>query len=54
MEVNPEKCYLCFGCASVCPVEAIFASERAVVIDQEKCTKCGNCLKVCPVGAISE
>ncbi|MCK5342802.1 MAG: 4Fe-4S binding protein [Candidatus Heimdallarchaeota archaeon] len=54
MEIQPEKCYVCFGCATVCPADAVPATERGVVIDQIKCTKCGNCLKVCPMGAILE
>ena len=37
----------------VCPVDAISAGEKSVVIDEAKCIGCGLCVARCPVGALS-
>jgi len=51
MRVNSDLCVRCGACASVCPVDAIEATDGAVVAN-ERCTECGLCKQVCPMGAI--
>jgi Fe-S-cluster-containing hydrogenase component 2 len=52
--INDDMCELCFGCAAICPVEAIDVDVHQAKIDQEKCTECKYCITACPLGAISE
>lgn len=52
MKVDPSLCIRCGACVSVCPFDAIDATDGYVRAN-EKCTECGLCEKVCPVGAIS-
>ena len=53
IRINPDKCYLCGTCVSVCPVDAIEMFEKYLKIDAEKCTACEKCVKICPVRALS-
>ncbi|MHA1409578.1 MAG: 4Fe-4S binding protein [Candidatus Odinarchaeia archaeon] len=53
MKIDKEKCGVCFGCAAVCPFDALRATESEIIIDNDKCTNCGICKKICPVGAIT-
>ncbi|MEM3518996.1 MAG: 4Fe-4S binding protein [Candidatus Hadarchaeales archaeon] len=51
MKVNGQLCLRCGACVSVCPVDAIEATDGSVWAT-EKCTECGLCARICPVGAI--
>lgn len=51
MKVDGNLCLRCGGCVSVCPFDAIEATDGKVY-PNERCTECGICKKVCPVGAI--
>ncbi|AEC51616.1 putative ferredoxin [Pyrococcus sp. NA2] len=50
--VNEDKCYLCGGCAGVCPTLAIHVSSSWEFFE-DKCISCMICIKACPVGALS-
>jgi len=50
--VNEDKCYLCGGCAGVCPALAIRVSSSWQFFE-DKCISCMICIKACPVGALS-
>ncbi|AFK21853.1 DUF362 domain-containing protein [Pyrococcus sp. ST04] len=50
--VNEDKCYLCGGCAGVCPTLAIEVSSSWHFIE-DKCISCMICIKACPVGALT-
>jgi len=45
-------CALCETCVETCPVSAISAVEREIVIDTAKCIGCGHCATRCPEGVI--
>lgn len=47
-----EKCIDSRECIEVCPVDAIQAAERGVLIDREKCIGCEACSQVCPGQAL--
>ncbi|MFX0096739.1 MAG: 4Fe-4S binding protein [Candidatus Hodarchaeota archaeon] len=51
MKIDREKCGVCFGCACVCPRDALAATHYEIHVN-EKCNNCGICEKICPVGAI--
>ena len=51
--VNEDKCYLCGGCAGVCPTLAIEVSSSGWKFYQEKCISCRICVNACPVGALT-
>ena len=53
IDINNARCGVCFGCASVCPPDAIRYTLNRGLIVEDTCTNCLNCLKVCPVSAIS-
>ena len=52
--INHERCILCRGCSSVCPVGAIEVGENQMKTYPKKCIDCGLCVKKCPVKAISQ
>ncbi|MHA1238976.1 MAG: 4Fe-4S binding protein [Candidatus Odinarchaeia archaeon] len=52
MNIDEEKCGVCFGCACVCPRDALRATECKIIVDLNKCNNCGICKKICPVEAI--
>ncbi|MHA2059840.1 MAG: 4Fe-4S binding protein [Candidatus Ranarchaeia archaeon] len=52
--INDDVCELCFGCAAICPVDAIEVDVHQAKINQDLCTNCKLCIKACPLGAISE
>ena len=47
-----EKCLESYECNEVCPVDAIQAAERGVLIDRDKCIRCDACSQVCPGNAL--
>jgi len=51
MRVNGNLCVRCGGCVSVCPLDAIEATDGQVAAN-ERCNDCGLCAKICPMGAI--
>ena len=51
--VNEDKCYLCGGCAGVCPTLAIEVHSTGWEFFQDKCISCRICINACPVGALS-
>ncbi|MEM3184832.1 MAG: 4Fe-4S binding protein [Candidatus Hadarchaeales archaeon] len=52
MRVNGNLCMRCGACVSVCPLDAIEATDGQVMAS-DRCNDCGLCVKVCPVGAIT-
>ena len=50
--VDEDKCYLCGGCAGVCPSLAIKVSSSKWEFFQDKCISCRICVTACPVGAL--
>jgi ferredoxin len=44
-------CVRCGACASVCPFDAIEATDGSVMAN-DRCTDCGLCERLCPMGAI--
>ncbi|MHA1918051.1 MAG: 4Fe-4S binding protein [Candidatus Ranarchaeia archaeon] len=54
MIIDHDICQVCFGCAAICPQQAIRSDYDSVEIDPELCNSCKLCIKACPLGAISE
>jgi hydrogenase-4 component H len=57
LEVDPEKCIGCGGCANVCTPRAIVVTDpaqdtRLLEFFLERCTYCARCEEVCPEKAI--
>jgi ferredoxin len=52
MKVDDSLCIKCGACVSVCPLDAIEATDVNVWAN-ERCTDCGICEKICPLGAIT-
>ena len=57
LEIKPEKCIGCMGCANVCPARVIVVTDtqdewRRLDFYLERCTYCGRCEEVCSEGAI--
>jgi len=57
VEVDPERCIGCGGCANVCPARVFVLRDiaqdwRVLEIQRERCTYCGRCREVCPENAI--
>lgn len=54
--INKDKCTACGVCASVCPQDVFFASEKKkipVISYPEECWHCNACVADCPFnGAI--
>ncbi len=53
VRVDYRRCHFCGACVAICPPEAIFLWNSALIIRIDKCTNCEKCLVVCPVGALS-
>ncbi len=51
MEVELDHCIRCGACVSVCPFDAIEATD-GYVRPNSRCTDCGLCVRICPFGAI--
>ena len=51
IEIDRSKCIKCAGCVSVCPVAALFFTDK-INCDDKKCISCKNCVKFCPAGAL--
>ena len=55
IEKDPEKCFECGACVSLCPVKAIsLQDDYSVSFDRERCigSACGKCVDACPARAI--
>jgi len=57
LDIDPNKCIGCAGCANVCTPRAIVVTDtdqdwRRIDFYLERCTYCGRCEEVCPEGAI--
>lgn len=55
VEVDPNECFSCGTCVSLCPVEAISIDrDGSVIFDREKCvgSTCSACVDACPKRAI--
>ena len=57
LDIYPDKCIGCAGCANVCTPRAIVVTDtdqdwRRIDFYLERCTYCGRCEEVCPEGAI--
>jgi len=58
IEVAPDLCFGCGGCANVCPAGVIEIQDRdqltrVLTFHWSRCTYCGRCAEVCPEGAIT-
>lgn len=49
--IDPQSCFRCNTCESVCPSGAI-SHRTNYAIQHELCTACGDCVADCPTGAI--
>ncbi len=55
MNINIEKCVLCYACVRNCPVKAIAVSTNEnppIHIINDRCVGCGACYEVCPYDAV--
>ncbi len=43
MKIGEEKCKRCAECLPYCPVGAIKAKNKKIIIDQDGCVECGVC-----------
>lgn len=51
---DEEKCIDCGECMSLCPVDAISASEDwSIEVNDQRCIGCGFCTSSCPMRAIN-
>lgn len=53
VRVDYRRCHFCGACVAICPPEAIFLWNSALIIRIDKCTSCEKCLVVCPVNALA-
>ncbi len=55
INVDKEKCKLCYACVRACPVKAIKVSEQDnyTEIIHSRCISCGKCVDVCGHDAIT-
>lgn len=55
ININSDKCKICFACVRACPVNAIQVKSNieAPVVVHDMCIGCGSCLQVCAPLAIS-
>ena len=49
IEINENKCKVCYACVRVCPVNAIQVTSDHVVprVLPDRCIGCGSCIAVC-------
>jgi len=52
MKVESDLCIRCGACVSVCPLDAIEATD-GYVRPNERCNDCGICVRICPMGAMA-
>ncbi len=54
IQINENKCRICYSCVRACPVKAIKVTKSGSVpvVDEELCIGCGNCVHACTPGAI--
>ncbi len=52
VRVDYRRCHFCGACVAICPPEAMFLWNSALIIRIDKCTACNKCVLVCPVGAL--
>ena len=53
--VNYDNCIECQACTGVCPVDAIFMTDKGhAKVNYKDCINCGSCIMTCPVNAIEE
>mgnify|MGYP002378503846 CR=1 FL=1 len=50
MKLEPDRCFDCGDCVSVCPVDAIRLQAGVISVDQARCVECGVCWRtgICP------
>lgn len=56
VQVNRQRCTLCFACANLCPTHALKANKtptEQLVFQESACVQCGLCVQACPETAIS-
>lgn len=53
IEIDTNKCKMCYSCVRVCPVTAIKITNGFSEIIQDRCIGCGSCVKVCSQNAIT-
>ena len=51
--VDPDLCYGCAACVSLCPLNALEITKQLAVVDEDSCTHCEHCIPACPVFALS-
>ncbi len=56
MFIDSTLCERCMDCRPLCPVGAIRARKKEVVIVQDECVECGTCFRynICPNSAIKQ
>ncbi len=54
VEVDEERCTLCFACVGACPVQALQTGSDGFQLRfvEQNCLQCGRCADVCPETAI--
>ncbi len=52
LHYQKRKCILCGHCIEVCPVHAISAGDREIIVDREACIACRKCIEICCSGAL--
>ncbi len=54
VEVDEERCTLCFACVGACPVQALQTGNDGFQLRfvEQNCLQCGWCAEVCPETAI--
>ncbi len=55
ININNDKCKVCYACVRVCPVKAIQVkpNQEYPSVIHKRCIGCGACLEVCSPGAIT-
>ncbi len=53
-KINEALCNQCGTCSKVCQYNALFVTQKQVLIFPELCHSCGGCMIACPKEAISE